>query len=80
MFRNLWIAFCNSVVIPNGVEEIKKMAFGDCVNLEMITIPKTVEIIGEAVFENCKNLTIHAPAGSYAEQYTKENNIPFVAE
>ena len=23
---------------------------------------------------------IHAPAGSYAEQYAKENNIPFVAE
>lgn len=27
-----------------------------------------------------KNVTIHAPAGSYAEQYAKENNIPFVAE
>ena len=23
--------------------------------------------------------TIHAPAGSYAETYAKENNIPFVA-
>ena len=26
------------------------------------------------------NLTIHAAAGSYAEQYAKENHIPFVAE
>ena len=26
------------------------------------------------------SLTIHAPAGSYAETYAKENNIPFVAE
>ena len=25
-------------------------------------------------------LEIHAPAGSYAETYAKENNIPFVAE
>ena len=25
-------------------------------------------------------LTIHAPAGSYAEQFAKENNIPFIAE
>ena len=31
-------------------------------------------------FEKCPNLTIHAPAGSYAEKYTKENNIPFAAE
>ena len=69
-----------SAVIPNGIEEIKKMAFGDCVNLETITIPKTVKIIEEAVFENCEKLTIHAPTGSYAEQYAKENNIPFVAE
>ena len=30
--------------------------------------------------DNCDNFTIHAPAGSYAEQYAKENNIPFVAE
>jgi hypothetical protein len=28
----------------------------------------------------CRKLTIYAPAGSYAEQYAKENNIPFVAE
>jgi len=25
-------------------------------------------------------VAIHAPAGSYAETYAKENNIPFVAE
>ena len=29
---------------------------------------------------NIEGVTIHAPAGSYAEQYAKENNIPFVAE
>ena len=26
------------------------------------------------------HIAIHASAGSYAEQYAKENNIPFVAE
>lgn len=26
-----------------------------------------------------RNLTIHAPAGSYAETYAKRNNIPFQA-
>ena len=29
---------------------------------------------------DAEKLTIHAPAGSYAETYAKENNIPFVAE
>lgn len=27
-----------------------------------------------------KKVLIHAPAGSHAETYAKENNIPFVAE
>ena len=31
-------------------------------------------------FVGCCKLTIHAPAGSYAEQYAKEHNIPFVVE
>ena len=31
-------------------------------------------------FSGCKALTIHAPAGSYAEQFAKEYSIPFVAE
>ena len=33
----------------------------------------------DSAFDDCPNLTIHAPAGSYAEQYAKEHNIPFVA-
>ena len=28
----------------------------------------------------CDDVTIHAPASSFAEQYAKENNIPFIAE
>jgi hypothetical protein len=39
-----------------------------------------VERIGDYAFWGCDNLVIHAPAGSYAEQYAKEHNIPFVAE
>lgn len=33
--------------------------------------------IDKRAFDGCPNLTIHAPAGSYAEQYAKKNNIPF---
>ena len=36
--------------------------------------------ISEAAFVGCVGLTLHAPAGSYAESYAKEHNIPFVAE
>ena len=36
--------------------------------------------IDYSAFYNCPNLTIHAPAGSYAEQYARDNTIPFVAE
>ena len=45
-----------------------------------MNIPESVIEIGEGAFAGCGSLTIHAPAGSYAEQYAKENNIPFVAE
>lgn len=45
-----------------------------------ITIPACVTTIGWFAFDGCTNMTIHAPAGSYAEAYAKEQNIPFVAE
>ena len=65
-------------IIPDGVECIDR-AFYDCTNLEQIRIPGSVKSI-IFPFERCPKLTIHAPVGSYAEQYAKENNIPFVAE
>ena len=36
-----------------------------------------VVMIDSSAFRDCKALTIHAPAGSCAEQYAKEHNIPF---
>ena len=45
-----------------------------------ITIPASVTTIAWFAFDGCTNMTIHAPAGSYAETYAKENNIPFIAE
>jgi hypothetical protein len=55
-------------------------AFVDCRNLTDITILNRTTRIGCSAFWDCHKLTIHAPAGSYAETYAKENNIPFVAE
>ena len=55
-------------------------AFGGCTGLRKVILPVSVTEINKWAFEKCPSLTIHAPAGSYAETYAKENNIPFVAE
>ncbi len=69
-----------SVSISNSVISIGHWAFWRCHNLASARIPDSVTHIEHEAFGVCPNLTIYAPAGSYAEQYAKENNIPFVAE
>ena len=68
------------VVISEGVKGIGSVAFSGCTALEEISIPNSVTSIDCSAFYRCPNVTIHAPAGSYAETYAKENNIPFMAE
>ena len=71
------------VSLPRGLKMIADNAFSACFALTDITIPDTVESIGVCAFQNGMNqqhTVIHAPAGSYAERYAKENHIPFVAE
>ena len=67
-----------SVTIPNSVKTIGCWAFSHCTSLVSVTIPDSVTSIYEGAFDFCALLTIHAPSGSYAEQYAKENNIQFV--
>lgn len=45
-----------SIVIPKGVEEIKKYAFYNCSSLKSITIPSTVKYIREYAFYGDKKL------------------------
>ena len=66
-----------SVVIPDGVTTIGSNAFSYCRSLTSVSIPEGVTVIGTDAFKNCPNVTIHAPTGSYAEKYAKENKIPF---
>ena len=70
----------STIVIPKNVSSIGDGAFYNCKKLISITISENTTDINKSAFYKCPNLTIHAPAGSYAEQYAKENNIPFVAE
>ena len=68
------------ITIPDSVTKIGNTTFEGCTCLTDITIPDSVTSIDCFAFHDCPKLTIHAPAGSYAEQYAKENNIPFIAE
>ena len=66
-----------AVTIPDSVTSIGFSAFEYCLSLASVTIPDSVKSIGINAFDNCKALTIYGNAGSYAETYAKENNIPF---
>ena len=70
-----------SITIPNTITEIDDSAFDSCTNLREVFIPASVQKIGEdRVFTGCRKLVIHAPAGSYAEQYAKAHKIKVVTE
>jgi hypothetical protein len=82
-------AFCycyslEKITIPESVTTIN-YSFGACPSLKEIHIPASVTSIAEdgtsnTMFGESKDLTIYAPSGSYAEEYAKSQNIPFVAE
>ena len=75
-------AYCTALTggtVPEQVTEIQGWAFHGCSSLNDIYIHGGVRKIHKTAFADCPKLTIHAPAGSYAEQYAQENNIPFQA-
>jgi hypothetical protein len=45
-----------TVVIPDGVTQIKTEAFKNCVNLREITLPESLKTIGVQAFRNCTSL------------------------
>lgn len=66
-----------NVNIPRSVRVIDQEAFWMCSELETLAIPETVMFIGPQAFTNCNKLRLQVVAGSYAEQYAKDNNIPY---
>jgi hypothetical protein len=78
---NAFWGCCNleEIVLPSSVNTIGDRAFFSCDALKKIVIKGTKTKISIPILDT-DTVTIHAPAGSYAEQYAKENNIPFVAE
>ena len=43
-----------------------------------VTLPGGVANIWSRAFDGCPNVTIHAPAGSFAEAWCLDNGIPCV--
>ena len=72
------------VSIPEGVTEIGALAFNPCKNLTKAFVPSSVTTIRlngfvANVHGSSQTLSIYGKAGSYAQTYAEENNIPFVA-
>ena len=71
--------------VPICVIEIQPAAFYNCTGLTDIYISRQTTKIGDpnayhSVFGNRTDLTIHGDDGSAAQQYAKDNNLPFVIE
>ncbi len=69
-----------SITLPSTVQTILFRAFEGCTSLTSVTIPASVTSMYEDAFAGCPGVTIHGAAGSYAEGYAKQLNIPFVAD
>ena len=72
---------CNGlleITVPDSVTSIESSAFNRCINLEKVVLPASVTDINNNVFDECGNLQdITVLKGSYAEQFCKDNNLPY---
>ena len=66
------------ITVPASVTTIEKYAFDGCISLMKVTIRKNVTKLNGEIFDGCEKLTIYTDAGSEAEQYAKERDIPYV--
>ena len=66
------------LIIPYGATSIGDDVFYWNTSLKKVVIPETVTSIGDMAFNEC-SATIYGIAGSYAETYAKEHDIPFIA-
>lgn len=73
-------AKCNSlksVTIPASMTNINDYAFKVCPELASVTINSSTVKIAKNVFYYSKKVSIKCVEGSSAEQYAKDNNIPY---
>lgn len=73
-------AYCEklrTVYIPEGRESVGYCEFLNCANLRNAYIPATVTALNESCFQGCPKVVFHVEKGSYAEEYARENGIPY---
>lgn len=63
-------------ILP-GVREIKETAFWDCKKLKDLWVSEKLNNVEPDAFPKGMRLTIHAPAGSFAEEYAKRKKFSF---
>ena len=65
-------ALLTSVTVSEGVVEIYTTSFGNCTQLESISLPSTLSILGDHAFSNCSSLkAIALPSGmTHINEYT----------
>ena len=67
----------NAVTLPDSMTDIGFSAFYNCAFLNAVTFPRDLQSIGYDAFSCCHNVTFSGYAGSYAETYANDFNIPF---
>ena len=65
----------STVILSNCIKTLDCGVFSGCGKLYSILIPNSVTHISEEAFENCGKFIIHTTAGSYAEEFAKENGL-----
>lgn len=60
-----------------GVTEIKTTAFWDCKKLKDLWVSEKLKNVEPDAFPAGAKVTIHAPAGSFAQEYAKRKRFPF---
>jgi len=63
-----------SVVVPQSIHCIQSKTFGDCAQLQTVTIPPSVVVLRDDAFEGCNaSLIIICEAGSTAHDFALDN-------
>ncbi len=66
-----------AAVLEEGVAKLGSGAFKDCGYLRTVRLPESLTSIDRYAFQNCGNLLALVRAGSQAETYCEQNDIPY---
>ena len=72
-----WCYRLTRITLLDNVSEIGIYAFHSCNSLVSVTLPDSVTSIGNDAFFGCDKVVLIVTEGSAAEQYAKENEIPY---